>query len=62
MSRKKEQKMIVVNTDHNLVAILRNRFEAQIKGFYPERIIRVCESSDIVMNKLLKKIIISENS
>lgn len=62
MSRNNEQKMIVVNTDPNLVATLRNRFEAQIKGFYPERIIRVCESSDTAMNKLLNKFVISDNS
>jgi NAD-dependent SIR2 family protein deacetylase len=60
MAMKDNQKMIVVNTDPNLVAPLRNRFEAQINGFDSERIIRICESSDTAMEKLLRKMTASK--
>ena len=60
MAMNNNQKMIVVNTDTNLVATLRKRFEAQINGFDLERIIRLCESSDTAMGKLLGKLTASK--
>lgn len=62
MSVNKNQRMIVVNTDPNLVAILKDRFEAQINGFDSKRIIRLCESSDTAMVKLLSKLSASKES
>ena len=62
MSVNKNQRMIVVNTDPNLVAILKDRFEAQINGFDSKRIIRLCESSDTAMVKLLRNMSASKES
>jgi NAD-dependent SIR2 family protein deacetylase len=62
MSMNENQKMIVVNTDPELVTTLKSRFEAQINGFDSERIIRLCESSDTAMGKLLDSMISSKEA
>jgi len=53
MSMSDDQKMIIVNTDPNLVPTLRDRFSAHIDGFDKKRILQACKSSDIILPKIL---------
>jgi len=57
MSMKENQKMIIVNTNPNLVPTLRDRFSAHIDGFDEKRIINVCESSERILPDILKSIL-----
>jgi len=57
MSIKKNQKMIIVNTDQNLVPTLRARFSAHIDGFDEKRIIKVCKSSEKILLDILKSML-----
>lgn len=53
MSMKESQKMIIVNTDPNLVPMLRERFSAHIDGFDEKRILRVCGSCEEILPEIL---------
>lgn len=57
MSMNKNQKMIIVNTNPNLVPTLRDRFSAHIDGFNEKRIIKACESSERILPDILKSML-----
>ena len=53
MSMKDSQKMIIVNTNPNLVPMLRERFSAHINGFDEKRILQTCESCEKILPEFL---------
>jgi len=53
MSMKNSQKMIIVNTNPNLVPMLRERFSAYIDGFDEKRILQGCESCEKILPEIL---------
>ena len=57
MSMKNNQKMIIVNTNPNLVPILRERFSAHIDGFNEKRILKACESCEQILPKILNSML-----
>lgn len=57
MSMNENQKMIIVNTNPNLVSTLRDRFSAHIDGFDEKRILKACESSEKILPELLESIL-----
>jgi len=57
MSLKENQKMIIVNTDPNLVPTLRDRFSAHIDGFNEKRILKACESSEKILPDILRSML-----
>jgi len=57
MSMKENQKMIIVNTNPNLVPTLRDRSSAHIDGFDEKRIVKVCESSEKILPEILKSML-----
>lgn len=57
MSMNKNQKMIIVNTNPNLVPTLRDRFSAHIDGFNEKRIIKACESGEKILPGILKSML-----
>jgi len=57
MSMNENQKMIMVNTNPNLVPTLRDRFSAHIDGFDEKRILKACESSEKILPDILKSML-----
>ena len=57
MSIKNRQKMIIVNTNPNLVPTLRERFSAHIDGFDKKRVLKVCKSCDETLPEILGSIL-----
>ena len=57
MSMKDSQKMIIVNTNPNLVPMLRERFSAHIDGFNEKRILKACESSEKILPDILRSML-----
>ena len=57
MSIKDSQKMIIVNTNPNLAPMLRERFSAHIDGFDEKRILKVCESCEEILPKILNSML-----
>jgi len=54
---KDSQKMIIVNTNPNLVPMLRERFSAHIDGFNEKRILKACESSEKILPDILRSML-----
>jgi len=57
MSMNNNQKMIIINTNPNLVPVLRERFSAHIDGFDEKRILKVCKSSEIILPEILRSML-----
>jgi len=57
MSIKNRQKMIIVNTNPNLVPTLRERFSAHIDGFDKKRVLKICKSCDETLPEILGSIL-----
>jgi len=57
MSMNENQKMIIVNTDLDLVPTLRDRFAAHIENFGKSRILKACESSEKALPEILKSML-----
>jgi len=57
MSMKDSQKMIIVNTNPNLVPILRERFSAHIDGFNEKRILKACDTCEEVLPDILNSML-----
>jgi len=57
MGRSPNQKMIVVDTNPKLVNTLRERFDAHIENFDKKRILKVCESCENMLPKVLNSMI-----
>jgi len=57
MSKNRNQKIIIVDTNIKLVPALRKRFSAQIDEFDERRILKACESCDQILPKILKSLI-----
>jgi len=57
MSMKDSQKMIIVNTNPNLVPTLRERFSAHIDGFDEKRILKACGSCEEILPKILNSML-----
>jgi NAD-dependent SIR2 family protein deacetylase len=57
MSMNKNQKIIIVNTNLDLVHILRKRFSVKIDGFNEKRILNSSESCDKILPNILKSMI-----
>jgi hypothetical protein len=59
MSMSSNQKMIIINTNPNLVPTLRERFSSHIDGFDTKRILSACKSAEEVLpqitNSMLQK-------
>jgi len=52
----KNQKMIIINTNKNLVPVLRERFSAHLDGFDDRRILQVCKNCEEILPNILKSI------
>jgi len=56
MFMSKNQKMIIINTNKNLVPVLRERFSAHLDGFDDRRILQVCKNCEEILPNILKSI------
>ena len=53
MSINSDQKMLIINTNPDLVTLLRERFSARIKDFDKNRILKSCKNSDESLPEIL---------
>jgi len=57
MSMNGNQKMLIVNTNPELVPTLRDRFSVHINGFDKKRILKACESSEKILPDILRSML-----
>ena len=62
MSRKGNQKMLLINTDPNLAPTLRDRFSAHIDGFNRKRVLSAVESSEKILPDILQSMLGEEEA
>ncbi len=53
MTKNKNQKMIIVNTDSKLVRYLRERFQSRVDGFDRKRILQACKNCEEILPEIL---------
>jgi len=53
----KNQEMIIVSTNLNLVSGLRERFSAHIDGFDKKRILKACDNCEEILPRILKSVL-----
>lgn len=58
MSINEDQKMIIVNTDYNLVPTLRDRYSAHIERFDERRILNACGKAEEILSKILSSFLV----
>lgn len=58
MSINEDQKMIIVNTDYNLVHMLRERYSAHIERFDERRILNACGKAEEILSKILSSFLV----
>jgi len=60
MSMNNSQKMIIINTNQNLVPTLRERFSSHIDGFDTRRILSACKNAEEVLPQIVSSMLKKE--